>query len=442
MFGFTACDFTDEKTNPVEIVAEQSLNYNDSLAAVYNPDQGFYVPINVTVTPDGVTYNREIVTDNVNLYHLRMDISAYSTNAGGEDTPLTDDALSGIKNLLQYLRVRDKNAIVRFCYSPGFGDAVNCEPALEDIVNHVKQFCPIINDFPATVTALEVGMVGPWGEMHSSNIIKDPATINTLIATFLESTTEFPVLVRTPRMIRSYLALEDHSDDYRLGIFNDGYLGTETDIGTYDNREEDVAFVAERSEHLPFGGEVTVPGCSLHDIEVCLPEMYQIHLSYLNEQWNDQVVGKWKKTLVTEDCEAADPLYYGKTAYEYIQGHMGYRFVLKKATFTYTDRYDNIKIELKLENTGFGNLNKTKKAKLLFVKSGEIAYEKTVEDFTGESEINYSLPIKLNKGQYDVYLRLYGDEHNGKALYSLKFANTGVYSSLLTANRIGKLTVV
>lgn len=428
---------------PTETVAVQTLDYTESTAALSNPDQGFYIPLSVTVKADGITYNPNVI-GTAKLYHLRMDISAYSANAGGTNRPLSKAALDGIASLLDLLRERDKNAIVRFCYAPGFGKDANCEPSLENMVGHAKQFLAVLETHPATVTAVEVGMVGPWGEMHTSEIVKDPATINTLIDAFLDNTSTLPVLVRTPKMIYNYLKVPDHLAITRLGLFNDGYLGSETDLGTYEDRETDVAFISGQTEHLPFGGEVTVPASTLHNIEVCLPEMYQIHLSYLNEQWNDQVVAKWKKTSVTADCAAADPLYYGKTAYEYIQNHMGYRFVLRKSTFTYTDALDEMKIALALENVGFGNLNKSKKAEIFMLnEQGTPIMKKTVENFGGESALNYTVPLPddLKKGAYPVYIRLYGDTHDGAPRYALQFANNDVYDATLSANRIGVLEI-
>ncbi len=430
-----------ENEEPLKTVAVQPLDYEESTTTVYNPDQGFYIPVTVTVKADGVSYNENSM-GSVKLNHLRMDISAFSSKAGGTDMALTQAALDGIESLVLYLREHDKNAIVRFCYAPKFGNAANCEPSLANMVNHIKQFCSVLNRFPSTVTALEVGMVGPWGEMHTSEIVKDPATINTLIDTFLKNTTALPVLVRTPKMIYNYLELPNHEDIYRLGIFNDGYLGSDDDLGTYADRETDVAFISGQTAHLPFGGEVTVPESTLHNIEVCLPEMGQIHLSYLNEQWNNIVVEKWKNTTVTENCEGAAPDWYGKSAYDYIQNHMGYRFVLKNSTFTYTENYDSLQIALTLENVGFGNLNKAKKVKILFVdENGKTAYAVNKADFNGENTLNYSLPLDLEKGSYNVYIRLYGDELKGEPRYALQFANSDLYDAALYANRVGSIEI-
>lgn len=439
-----------EEEQPLKFIQVQQLNYAESTAAIQNPDQGFYIPINVKVTETGVIYSSSTITGATQLYHLRLDISAFSSNAGGTDQPLTDKALKGIGELLSLLRSRNKNAIVRFAYDTGFSGNKNCEPALEIMLGHAKQFCPLLEQYPATVTALEVGMVGPWGEMHSSTAA-NPKTIGALIKAFLTNTVTLPVSVRTPQMIYNYLGIPDGApagyqipeSAYRLGMFNDGYLGSDSDLGTYQDRERDIAFIGGQTAHLPFGGEVVKPESSLHDIEVCLPEMNLVHLSYLNELWNNTVVKKWKDTTVTQECAGASALYYGKTAYEYISNHMGYRFVLKNSTFEYTEKFDSLKISLSFENVGFGNLNKPKKARLLFVNANEeVVREQELGDFCGTDTAEYSLPLDLQNGAYRVYLLFYGEMLNQTPLYTLQFANDGLYDALLRANLIGSIEII
>ena len=162
----------------------------------------------------------------------------------------------------------------------------------------------------------------------------------------------------------------------------------------------------------------------------------------MNELWNDQIVAKWKNMTVTENCADADSLYYGLTAYTYIQNHMGYRFVLKDSTFKHTENFDTLQISLTLENVGFGNLTKSKNAKLLFVnENNAVVHEESVENFNGEETIDYSLALDLEAGNYRVFLQLSGDELNGTPLYCLQFANDGLYNAQLHANLIGEIEI-
>ena len=237
---------------------------------------------------------------------------------------------------------------------------------------HIKQLAPILNKYENCITAIEAGMVGPWGEMHSS-ACANKETINKIIDAYLKNVDNIPILVRTPKMIYNYLgiALDDISSyvikedsiAYRLGIFNDGYLGSSSDLGTYTNRELETKWLANQTNHLSYGGEVVVPNSTLHDIDKCVLEMKLMNLSYLNQAWNDKVIKKWKNTTYNKKC-GDDVNFYGISAYDYINSHLGYRFVLKKSTLSYNDKSD-IKINLEIENKGFGNLLRNKKIEAL-----------------------------------------------------------------------------
>lgn len=350
--------------------------------------------------------------------------------------------------MLAYLRANDKNAVVRFAYDSEYRGEANKEPTLPVILQHVEQLCGVLDDYSATVTAVETGLIGPWGEMHTS-AIANAEHITPIVDAFLTRLSNVPVLVRTPKMIYDYIGIAgDDAEDYvvgasdkayYLGLYNDGYLGSDTDLGTYADRDRDIAFLSGQTAHLPFGGEVTVPDSALHDIDVCVPEMFRIHLSYLNLEWDNRVIDKWKNSLYTSDS-GDDKAYYGKTAFEYISNRMGYRFVIKKSIIGVNDDASEVRVELELENVGFGNMNKRKRAALVFADvNGEIKAVEQAGEFAGETKVAYSASVELESGDYDVYLRLYGDELDGAPLYCVRFANDGLWNANIKANKIGSV---
>lgn len=424
----------------------QDLNYQESTERINNPDQGFYRPIYVRVTEDGVSYNKNIVNNTTQLYHLRVDISAFSqANNETADKALTENALSGIDELLSYLQEKNKSAIARFVYDPGLNGASNKEPALDIILQHITQLSAILDQYHDTLTAIEVGLVGPWGEMHTSTMANKDV-INALIDAYLNNTTEIPILVRTPKMIYNYLGItmddidtyriENTAKAYRLGLFNDGYLGSSTDLGTYSNREKEVPWLALQNGHLPYGGEVVIPDSTLHDIENCLDEMFQLHLSYLNIEWNYNVIDKWKNSTYTE-VAGADSLYYGETAFQYIENHMGYRFVLENSILEYDTAVSQFGIDLSLKNVGFGNLNRPMNMTLLLEsETGEIT-SINAGQFNSEEKITFQTDLNLTEGNYNVYLKL--DKGNDR--YALRFAND-LWNEELQANQIGSFSKV
>ncbi len=440
--GFAACGKTNAGEKHV-----QDLNYEESIEEISNPDQGFYRPVYVKINENGAMYNKDVINSQTQLYHLRCDISAFSEAVNkAADKPVTDEALKGLDALLFCLKENDKNAIVRFAYDPGYSGSADKEPALDVMLGHVESVCSVLNRYVNTVTAIETGLIGPWGEMHTS-AAANPAHITPLINAFLTAASEIPVLVRTPEMIYNYINVsEDKVEEisispdekaYRLGLYNDGYLGSESDLGTYSNRERDINFLSVQNAHLPFGGEVTVPDSPLHNIEACLPEMNKIHLSYLNTEWDNRVIEKWKKTFYTEAC-GLEKQYYNKTAFTYIQNRLGYRFVLKNSVFTYSATSEKLNVRLKLQNLGFGNLNRNKRAKLIFTDStGAAAFIADLGEIAVKDELEFNVEHGLESGKYDVYLRIYGEELQSAPLYCVKFANDGLWNDELKANKIG-----
>lgn len=422
----------------------------ESTERINNPDQGFYRPVYVRLTDTGAQYNGGTITEATQLYHLRIDISAFSTAAGGTDKPLTDGALNGLRLLLNDIEAHEKSAIVRFAYDPNFDGKKDAEPNFNVLLGHIRQATAVLNGYETSITAIEAGLIGPWGEMHSSKI-SDSEHTSRLIDEFLKNTENLPVLVRTPKKIYDYLGITLNDIDgyeivpsspaYRLGLYNDGYLGSDTDLGTYTDRTRETEFLSKINARLPFGGEVVSPESKLHNIENCTAEMFKLSLSYLNVEWNNSVIDKWKNTKYTEKC-GNDKIYYGQTAFTYIENRLGYRFVLKGAKLNRNKNSGIFTGQLKTDNVGFGNLTKPKRIKLYFTdEAGKIAFKCDAGNFNGESELNISQKTELADGNYKVYLCVYGKEINGAPAYTVKFANKNVWNEDLKANYIGEITV-
>lgn len=436
-FSFASCNLLGGRLNEYRQEVAQ-----ESIERIENPDQGFYSPVCIPLLSENYNDKTYVIKDDRQLYHLRMDISAFSSKYnGGNDLPLDNAALTNLENTLNKYYEKDKSVVIRFAYDHNYEGVKDQEPSLDMMVTHVKQICGVLNKFRSTISAIEVGMVGPWGEMHSSACAKDGVTISSLIDTYLKETTSFPVLVRTPAMIYNYLnitiddidnyVIEQTDLAYRLGLFDDGYLGSESDLGTYNDREKEINWIKNQTGHLPFGGEVVVPSSSLHNVDVCLPEMDLINLSYLNKSWNDAVIDKWKKTYYDEMC-GKDAKYYGQTAYTYIENHLGYRFVLKESNFKYNENYDDIEVELKIDNVGFGNLNKEKYLYVYIVDEGGKVHKKDLNIKTKDLSCT-SLKFKLDGVKGKVYLGVKDKDER----YPIRFANVDIYNSDLNANYIG-----
>ncbi len=504
--SFSTDESTDSSTNTTANEKILFQNGEDSAEIFYNPHQGFYRPIVFTVNTNGITLEGESIStlstswqirnwddykdleshawseaeradyEYTQLYHLRFDLSAFSKGINGEeDLELTPAVVSDLNSILQVFLEKGLNVIVRFCYCPEFNyDAAtythptNFEPSLEIMESHIASVCGVLKNYEDTVTAIEVGMVGPWGEMHTTEKAEnDVSIIPSLMEKFRAETegTNIPLLVRTPDRIYAYIykyiqnknftkgsgkriKLKDinsakipaESDAARFGMYNDGYLGSESDEGTYSNRPQEVEWLKEITERTPYGGEVINYEDNVHyllsntiDFNTH-QEMFDLNLSYLDVEWDNQIVAWWNATKF--NGSVSDPLFAQKSCYEYLKAHMGYRLYVTKAAYE-TD--DNFKLKISLGNSGFGNFIHKSNVSLLFVKNNKLVKEeKNLCVYTGrvgENAICIETKLPEEKGTYSVYLKL--DNGNGK--YPVRFSNAQRWNEKLSANLIGEI---
>ena len=415
---------------------------SESKEFIKNPDQGFYRPLIIRIKPDSFSPGKNNPTQ---LYHLRCDISEFSgaVNTDKQDKKLTDIALNGLDEYLNTIKLENKNAIIRFSYDPNYGGKSNIEPSLEMIEEHIKQLGPIINKHLDVLTAVEAGMIGPWGEMHSSKIASDENKA-LVLKYWLENTNEIPILARTPNAIYSYFnknldemekyQINKNEKGYRLGLYNDCYLSSDNDVGTYTNRKREINWLSTQNNHLPYGGEV----CQEHymnNLENCLPEMRILSPSYINYEYNQKVIIEKWQNLYYNSSLGKDSLFYNVSGYDYINAHLGYRLVL----YFITVRYSSSKFELTLDikNVGFGKLLKSKNVDIIFTDMNEtIISRNTFNKYNGEEtfKITGELISKNKYKEYKVFLCLYGSIENNIVYYPIQFANDGLYNNKLKAN--------
>ena len=291
------------------------------------------------------------------------DIGAFSSGRGNVDAPISDDALEAMRRTLANARTSGARMVLRIAYTSGAGK--DCEPGdFKTILGHVRQLGAVVAGFPDVVAALECGMIGPWGEMHSSRYLS-PAEKSALVKGFLAVLPpEIPVLVRNPSFIRA--VGDDAASVSRLGLYNDGFLGTDLDYGTWSSatdgwsRAEGVAWLASRPS-IPYGGELAyVSESEAARVQLFDPERYNIveefyhsHLSYLRniDDVSHPLVRRLAGVRLSHAHDFAGmpdlSSWQGCDLASFVRAHLGYRFVLREA------RIASGHFHFTLENTGF-----------------------------------------------------------------------------------------
>ena len=146
------------------------------MATLDNFDRGFYTPQVLHLKPSG---GKPIEKPYAKLLHLRAEISEFSSHAWlgidsasgdtirGKDQDLTEDALNVLQQTFDNIRKNNGHVIVRICYDPWYNGRSNVTPDHEWVLKHVKQLAPVLSKNTDVIVALEMGMHGAYGEMHS-----------------------------------------------------------------------------------------------------------------------------------------------------------------------------------------------------------------------------------------------------------------------------------
>ena len=430
-------------------ISYTSNSFKQSIEHIKNPDQGFYRPLIVYIKPN--SFNHE-PNNPEQMYHLRCDMSEFSgaVNSDRVDKKLTDYALKSIDQYLAEIKKENKNAVIRFTYDPNYEGNLDKEASMSMIETHIKQLSPIMNKYKDTLTAIEGGFLGPWGEMHTSKLATNENKA-LVFKYWLENTEDIPILSRYPQAIFTYFGktlnemekftIEPSDPGYRIGLFNDCFLADEEDMGTYMiDRTREINWLATINDHLPFGGET----CAVNyksDLDICLNEMFLLRLSYLNIEYHKGVIEKWKNVYYDESL-GSENLFYGMSGFDFIERHLGYRLLIKSIDVTY-DKYGEYEMKIRMRNVGFGNLLKKKKVDIIFTDMNDKEISRSnVGEYKGENSIDIkgNFLSEETSSKYKVYIRVYGSIENNIVYYPIEFANENIYNSYLKAHLLFYVT--
>ncbi len=433
------------------------IDYNETLESFDNPERGFYEPIGYSLK----VADNEVKDLNYNLIHLRVDLSAFTkANNGVEDLELSEDALNALDKTFKNIKKNKGSVIIRFAYD-GFNGTKDLEPELNMILTHIKQLKQVFYSNKDVISYVELGFFGPWGEMHSSSICT-LENVSLALDSMLESVPEnITIGVRTPAYYVHFAGIDRNtlneiittsdSSYYRIGLYNDGYLGSESDLGTFQNRDIETKWLSNQATHTFYGGEVVAnfaTGTPLNTIDYISKEGFITHTTYLNLRWNNTVIDNWKNALY----DGEDILYKGESGFNYINNHLGYRFVLKESKLTTNIKQnDPLLIKLQIENVGFANLINKKKVTLV-LQNDNNTYEINTninptkwlsKSISSIPIVIANLPENIEIGEYKVYLRIscYGHLQTDNNYQAIRFANNNIYNEDIGANYIGHVTI-
>lgn len=403
--------------------------FEESSRELRNPERGFYQIYGCMITDEKQNYTRlveewyekdkdtSLALIEINLQHYR-------------DSEISESGMDNIEALFQALDDFDKQVIVRFLYD-WEGENEKYEPeSIDLILNHMEQLENVLRKFSAKIFVIQGLFVGNWGEMNGTeyNSGRDLKRLAEQLETVTDAATY--LAVRTPSQWRKIIepqgktkiALKNDPRVKKLGLFNDGMLGSESDYGTYEykfmndktvsTRAEELVFQEALCSFVPNGGEV-IRNNLYNDFNNAVKDLATMHVTYLNEKYDQEVFDKWKKTKVLEDS-----CYNGMDGYTYIERHLGYRLLIEKAGLHHNFLRHRLEVEVSLKNVGFAPLYVEPEAELIFYdkeKEEKIVYRMNgnLRSLTGgnEKEQIQTLEMEIDlcrlpDAEYDVYFSL------------------------------------
>ena len=378
----------------------------------------------------------------------------------GETRPLTPYALDYIRGLLQKVRDGEGVAFVKFSYDGnGFNyiephkyphldlreglihgpeptyitennPSAMCDIEVHEdktwIEYHIWQLKPIFHEYEDIIMSVKTGMLGPWGEQHSSPEAQNADAYKKLLDAYLEAVpSSRPLITHAGGFLAWYNATYGTnytftnidkmpappagSPEGRFGFFNDSYAaGNWSDNGSlsegnsminnrYGNSEYDrykvIKWFNKQNQVLQGEGGIgdnvfgNMPGAIIEAQQLRTTALNMRHGNY--SRWNNFI---YKEENVTKPVQfpaneeelqsgnftgeiktaVFDPVYDGKTGLEYFRDRMGYRLVLRESKISESVKpTGTLKFTGKIQNVGFGNIiNKKNVSLILKAKSG------------------------------------------------------------------------
>ena len=172
-------------------------------------------------------------------YVYRNDAANYTNHVmrfvGGADIPLDENALLSVSNSLLACRRNGGTCIPRFAYT--YDQWGGVEPDDFDVLlTHIRQLSAVLSQFRDVIPAVECGIIGAWGEMHTSRY-GEKEYQNQIVKAWLDGLPgDMALLGRSSYVWMSFLDTSatnffnggmekvDPALLARMGFYNDGYL--------------------------------------------------------------------------------------------------------------------------------------------------------------------------------------------------------------------------
>lgn len=357
------------------LIPNKEFDYQENKENIDNPGRGLYMQIS-TKEPERIIQTKEY---GLNLAMVTMDLKENITG------PINDEQLGELRSVLQQARELGIMVIFRGAYK--WNENVE-EPSLETMAGHIAQLSEVLNEYEDSILVVQTGMIGLWGEWHTSLYLDTEEKLSQEALQVVDGwlnnlDSGLCVDLRRPYFIQ--VADEIGLDTSRIGMHNDGLLGSDTDLGTYLDRAAELDWCADNLTGRINGGEMPYVS-DYTEISNTAEEFQKLSLTYLNAFYNEDVLKSWETQT-----------YQGENARIYIEKHLGYRYYIKSIKIPkYLSPWKkSIPIQITINNSGFADVKASFQPYLVINQNSDVTYITLEEYKTDKNSIIYKANIPI-----------------------------------------------
>lgn len=406
-------------------LTSQTVTYQPSNTVIANPEKGFY---HYTSTGSSGGYNllnKSTIagyrtTENITVIQRQFFLRDFITGI-----PITSTYLTNMQTDFNRIRNAGAKVLVRFTYTSSSSYTV-FQPTKAQILAHITQLAPVVNANKDVIVAIQAGFIGKYGEWYytGSSEFGTSGTINNTqwqnrndILTACETafSSEIPLQVRYVDILQKLRPTGTN----RIGIYNDAFLNTWGDQGTFSvncvscTNPLQEQYLQNLTVNLPMTGETDGVNSPRTDCPNAMIEMDRYNWSLINKDYLPTNITNWQ----TNGC------------FTTMQKNLGYNFRLNNSTLA------NGILTINIGNYGYANLFKSRKAFLVCKNtSTNVNYSYVIDtDFKRCISTNYTISVNMGQiglptGTYKLFLNLPDPLINNK-LYSIQTSNLNTWTT-------------
>ncbi len=419
----------------------QNQSYTVSTDIFPNPDRGFYRY--TSSGSSGTTYSF-ISASTLNSYrtqnHTVIQRMFYLQQFVA--SPISSTYLANMQTDFNAIRNAGMKVMIRFAYSSSESAAV-LDATKAQTLAHIQQVAPIIQANKDVIATYQYGWIGAWGENYYTSQVAEYgnedynqfttaqwASRKEVLDAMLNSTpAEIPVQVRYVLYKQKFYP----TGNSRVGFYNDSFLGTWGDSGTFSANSSSSApstaesnYLTAQTDILPMTGETNMINAPRTNCANAVSEMNKYNWSLINRDYLTANITNW----TSNGCFAE------------MERRLGYRFELVNSSFA------NNTLTLNLTNSGYANVYKARKA-FVVLKNTATNVEYSVEISNDIRTWKKGLAMQLTKdvsgtvpaGNYQLFLNL-PDPLLTNPLYSIRCANTGTWDATKGYNNLNQTVAI